>query len=142
MKLMGDQIIMAKAYATIALAKNESALYDSLIKYSSESRLAIGDATTDSDLPSSALDKAIAMGHILAAAKDKLYDCILIARKLRVMLQSNEDNVNSLKKQSSFLIQLAGKTIPRPLHCLPLLLTTDYHLNNYKEKSFPKPRET
>ncbi|XP_051129791.1 probable galacturonosyltransferase 3 isoform X3 [Andrographis paniculata] len=136
-KLMGDQIIMARAYATIAMAKNETMLYDSLIKHSRECKFAIGDATTDADLPPSALDKAISMGHILATAKDRLYDCIEIARKLRVMLQSSETNIESLKKKSSFLIQLAAKTIPRPLHCIPLLLTTDYYLNNYKDKEFP-----
>lgn len=167
-KLMGDQIIMAKAYATIAMAKNETMLYNSLIKHSRESKRAIGEATTDAGLPPrspeqfflkfilmlaigyyrvtyvssffvwiSALDKAIAMGHILATAKDRLYDCILIARKLRVMLQSSETNINLMKKKSSFLIQLAAKTVPRPLHCIPLLLSTDYYLNNYKEKDFP-----
>lgn len=77
------------------------------------------------------------MGHILATAKDQLYDCVSIARKLRVMLQSSETNVNLLKKKSSFLIQLAAKTVPRPLHCIPLVLTTDYHLHNYEEKDFP-----
>lgn len=167
-KLMRDQIIMARAYATIAMAKNETALYDSLIKYSRESKLAIREATIDAELPPrfsaqsyivysdfdyrflyrvlilssfsvciSAFDKAIAMGHILATAKDRLYDCISMARKLRAMLQSSETNIDSLKKKSSFLIQLAAKTVPRPLHCIPLVLTTDYYLLNYKEKDFP-----
>ncbi|PIN14774.1 Polygalacturonate 4-alpha-galacturonosyltransferase [Handroanthus impetiginosus] len=135
-KLMRDQIIMAKAYATIAKAKNEITLYDSLVKHSSESQLAIGEATTDAELHPRALDQAKAMGHILAAAKDQLYDYVLIARKLRVMLQSSETNVNFLKKKSSFLIQLAAKTVPRPLHCIPLILTTDYYLNNYEDKEF------
>lgn len=49
-KLIRDQIIMAKAYATIAKAKNETVLYNSLIKQSRESQLAIGDATNDAEL--------------------------------------------------------------------------------------------
>lgn len=49
-KLMRDQIIMAKAYATIAKAKNDTVLYDSLIKHSRESQLSIGEATTDAEL--------------------------------------------------------------------------------------------
>lgn len=85
----------------------------------------------------SALDQAKAMGHILATAKDHLYDCLLIARKLKAMLQSSETNVISLRKKSTFLIQLAAKTVPRPLHCIPLVLTTDYYLQNYEEKDFP-----
>ncbi|KAK4491491.1 hypothetical protein RD792_002241 [Penstemon davidsonii] len=136
-KLMRDQIIMAKAYATLARAKNETMLYDSLMEHSRESQLAIGEATTDAELHASALDQAKAMGHILATAKDQLYDCAPMARMLRAMLQSTETNVNSLKKKSSFLIQLAAKTVPRPLHCIPLLLTTDYYLNNFEEKDFP-----
>ncbi|KAL2254954.1 UNVERIFIED_CONTAM: putative galacturonosyltransferase 3 [Sesamum indicum] len=136
-KLMRDQIIMAKAYAAIAKSKNETVLYDSLIKHSRESQLAIGEAITDAELHPSAIDQAKAMGHVLAAAKDQLYDCVSIARKLRVMLQSSETNVQLMKKKSSFLIQLDAKTVPRPLHCIPLVLTTDYYLYNYEEKDFP-----
>ena len=50
LKLMRDQIIMARAYATIAKAKNEMVLYDSLIKHSRESQFAIGEATSDVEL--------------------------------------------------------------------------------------------
>lgn len=49
-KLMRDQIIMAKAYASIAKAKNESGLFDSLIKHSRKSQLAIGEANSDAEL--------------------------------------------------------------------------------------------
>ncbi|XP_009623514.1 probable galacturonosyltransferase 3 isoform X1 [Nicotiana tomentosiformis] len=137
LKLMRDQIIMARAYATIAKAKNEDALYDSLIQHSRVNQLAIGEATSDAELLPSALDRAKDMGHVLAAAKDQLYDCITLARKLRVMLQSAETGLSLLKKRSAFLIQLAAKTVPRPLHCLPLLLTTDYFLRGYEERGFP-----
>nr|XP_017237094.1 PREDICTED: probable galacturonosyltransferase 3 [Daucus carota subsp. sativus]XP_017237095.1 PREDICTED: probable galacturonosyltransferase 3 [Daucus carota subsp. sativus]XP_017237096.1 PREDICTED: probable galacturonosyltransferase 3 [Daucus carota subsp. sativus] len=77
----------------------------------------------------SALDRAKEMGHILALAKDQLYDCIEVARTLRAMLQMKETNVLEMKKKSAFLTQLAAKTVPRPLHCLPLLLATDYLLH-------------
>lgn len=137
LKLMYDQIIMAKAYANIAKAKNEIVLYDSLLKHSRESQLAIGEATSDAELQPSALDRAKAMGHVLATAKDQLYDCLVVARKLRAMLQSTETNVNLLRKKSAFLIQLAAKVLPRPLHCLPLQLTTDYYLKGYENQAFP-----
>lgn len=71
------------------------------------------------------------MGHVLSMAKDVLLDYNELARKLRAMLQSTEENINSVKKQNTFLVQHAAKTIPRPLHCLPLQLTTDYFLHNY-----------
>nr|GMD39020.1 probable galacturonosyltransferase 3 isoform X1 [Ipomoea batatas] len=165
LKLMRDQIIMARAYATIAKAKNDSTLYNSLMKQSRESQIAMGDASSDAELQprlaflaliwslkirllfsilmpsyslSSALERAKEMGHILSTAKDQLYDCITLARKLRAMLQSSEKGLNLLRKKSAFLIQLAAKTVPRPLRCLPLLLTTDYYLRGYEGRDFPK----
>ncbi|XP_023740349.1 probable galacturonosyltransferase 3 [Lactuca sativa] len=139
-KLMRDQIIMAKAYASIAKAKNATGIYDSLIKHSKRSQQAIGEATYDSELNPSAVDRAKEMGHILSLAKDQFYDCILMARKLRVMLQSTESNVEEVKKKSASLTQLAAKTVPKPLHCLPLVLTTDYFLLSEKEKNFPESK--
>ncbi|XP_022763765.1 probable galacturonosyltransferase 3 [Durio zibethinus] len=134
LKLMRDQIIMAKAYANIAKSKNNSILYNSLLKLVGESLHVIGEANSDSELHPSSLDQAKAMGHALSIAKDQLYDCRTVARKLRAMLQSAEDNVGSLKKRSTFLIQLAAKTVPKPLHCLPLQLAADYFLHGYHNK--------
>lgn len=57
-----------------------------------------------------------------------------MARKFRAMLQSTEDNVNAQRKKSAFLIQLAAKTVPKPLHCLPLQLAADYFLMGYHTK--------
>lgn len=50
------------------------------------------------------------------------------------MIQSSEDNVNALKKESAFLIQLAAKTIPKPLHCFSQLLTANYFLPGHANK--------
>lgn len=82
---------------------------------------------------SSALNHAKAMGRILSKAKDKLYDGIKLTRKLRAMVQSTENTVDALKKKSAFLIQLAAKTVPKPLNCLPLVLTTDYFLQGLQK---------
>lgn len=49
-KLMRDQIIMAKAYASIAKAKNETGIYDSLTQHSKRNQQAIEKATVDSEL--------------------------------------------------------------------------------------------
>ncbi|XP_021774331.1 probable galacturonosyltransferase 3 [Chenopodium quinoa] len=134
LKLMRDQIIMAKAYATIAKAKNESSLYNSLMNCTKDSLSAIGEANSDVDLQPSALDQAKAMGGILASAKEKLHDCAVLARKLRAMIQVTEDNVNALKKESAFLIQLAAKTIPKHIHCLSQLLTANYFISGRANK--------
>lgn len=50
LKLMRDQIIMAKAYANIAKTKNESSLFDSLMAQSRRSQRAIGEANSDAEL--------------------------------------------------------------------------------------------
>ncbi|KAK2392192.1 putative galacturonosyltransferase 3 [Trifolium repens] len=134
LKLMRDQIIMAKAYTNIAKSMNKTGLYKALVNHSRDSQLAIGDARSDAELRTGALDWAKAMGHALSIAKDRLYDCILVARKLRAMLQSTENRVNIQKKRSAFLIQLAAKTLPRPLHCLSLQLAGDYYLKGYHKK--------
>ncbi|OMO99104.1 Glycosyl transferase, family 8 [Corchorus capsularis] len=134
LKLMRDQIIMAKAYANIAKSENQTNLYNSLLKHIRESLRVIGEANSDAELHPSSLDYAKAMGHALSIAKDQLYDCRTVARKLRAMLQATENNVGSLKKRSAFLIQLAAKTIPKPLHCLPLQLAADYFLHGYQNK--------
>ncbi|KAE8691480.1 Polygalacturonate 4-alpha-galacturonosyltransferase [Hibiscus syriacus] len=134
LKLMRDQVIMAKAYANIARSKNQNDLYHSLLKHVGQSLRVIGDSNSDSDIHTSSLDQAKAMGHVLSLAKDQLYDCRTVARKLRAMLQSAEDNVDSLKKRSAFLIQLAAKTVPKPLHCLPLQLAADYYFHGYQNR--------
>ncbi|KAM1791308.1 hypothetical protein ACFX12_035289 [Malus domestica] len=138
LKLMQDQIIMAKAYANIAKSKNETDLFNSLMKHLKLSQHAIGEASSDLELHSSAFNRAKAMGRVLSSAKDKLYDCLTVERKLRAMLQSTEEKVNDLKKKSAFLIQLAAKIVPKPLHCLPLQLASDYFLLGYHNREDAK----
>ena len=52
LRLMKDQIIMAKLYATIALSQKESDMYALLMKCIKQSQTAIGDALIDSELDS------------------------------------------------------------------------------------------
>lgn len=67
------------------------------------------------------------MGELLAQARDKHYDSNTMVKKLRAMLQAAEDNARMLKKQSTFLSQLAAKTVPKGLHCFSMRLTVEYH---------------
>ncbi|KAG7623320.1 Nucleotide-diphospho-sugar transferase [Arabidopsis suecica] len=138
LKLMRDQIIMAKAYANIAKSKNVTNLYVFLMQQCGENKRVIGKATSDADLPSSALDQAKAMGHALSLAKDELYDCHELAKKFRAILQSTERKVDGLKKKGTFLIQLAAKTFPKPLHCLSLQLAADYFILGFNEEDAVK----
>ena len=50
LRLMRDQIIMAKAYANIAMSENQSILYNSLLKHIRESQRVIGEANSDAEL--------------------------------------------------------------------------------------------
>nr|CAD1830631.1 unnamed protein product [Ananas comosus var. bracteatus] len=114
LKLMKDQIIMAKIYASIARSKKDFNLYDSLMRHIKESRGIITDANSDNELHTSALERAKAMGRALSMAKDVLLDYNELARKLRAMLQSTEENINSVKKQNTFLVQHAAKPFLNP----------------------------
>ncbi|KAG0452993.1 hypothetical protein HPP92_025657 [Vanilla planifolia] len=134
LKLIKDQIIMAKVYASIAHSLNRMDIYDSMYKHIRESRLAIEDASSDTDLQQGTLEHAKAMGHALSFAKDLFYNCDMVSRKLRAMIQSAETSIHAAKKHSTFLIQHAAKTVPNLLHCLPLQLTTDYYLHGYNSK--------
>ncbi|CAA7403985.1 unnamed protein product [Spirodela intermedia] len=78
------------------------------------------------------------MGQLLSKAREQLYDCKAVAQKLRVMLQSADEQVRGLKKQSAFLSQLAAKTIPNGIHCLSLRLTIDYHRLPPEKRKFPR----
>ncbi|XP_010272612.1 PREDICTED: polygalacturonate 4-alpha-galacturonosyltransferase-like [Nelumbo nucifera] len=137
-RLMRDQMIMARVYSGIAKMKNKLELDHELLVRLKESQRALGEATTDADLSSSAPEKIKAMGQVLAKAREELYDCKLVTRKLRAMLQSADEQVRSLKKQSTFLSQLAAKTIPNGIHCLSMRLTIGYYLLPPEKRKFPK----
>lgn len=137
-RLLRDQIIMARVYLSIAKMKNKPDLYAQLQTRLRESQRALGDATADADLPKSAPDRIKAMGQVLSKAREQLYDCNLVTGKLRAMLQSADEQVRSLKKQSTFLSQLAAKTIPNGIHCLSMRLTIDYYLLPLEKRKFPR----
>ncbi|WOH09401.1 hypothetical protein DCAR_0728858 [Daucus carota subsp. sativus] len=137
-RLIRDQIIMARVYLSIATMKNQTDLARELQNRLKESQHTLADANSDSDLSRSAPEKIKAMGQVLSKAKEKLYDCKLVTGKLRAMLQTADEQVRSLKKQSTFLSQLAAKTIPNGIHCLSMRLSIDYYLLSPEKRKFPK----
>eukprot|EP00268_Persea_americana_P005117 TRINITY_DN1171_c0_g2_i2.p1 TRINITY_DN1171_c0_g2~~TRINITY_DN1171_c0_g2_i2.p1 ORF type:complete len:694 (+),score=131.25 TRINITY_DN1171_c0_g2_i2:258-2339(+) len=137
-RLMRDQMIMARVYSSIAKRKNEINLYQELLARLKDSQRALGEANTDEDLHKSAPERIKAMGQVLSKAREKLYDCTLVTQELRAMLQSADEQVRSLKKQSTFLSQLAAKTIPNGIHCLSMRLTIGYYLLPPEKRKFPK----
>ncbi|KAL0325768.1 UNVERIFIED_CONTAM: Polygalacturonate 4-alpha-galacturonosyltransferase [Sesamum radiatum] len=137
-RLIRDQMIMARVYVSLARMKNKLDLVNELQNRLKESQRSLGEAATDTDLHHSAPEKIKLMGQVLSKAKEQLYDCNLVTGKLRAMLQSADEQVRSLKKQSTFLSQLAAKTIPNGLHCLAMRLTIDYYLLPLEKRKFPR----
>ncbi|KAH1106976.1 hypothetical protein J1N35_010744 [Gossypium stocksii] len=137
-RLMRDQIIMAQVYIGIAKMKNKLGLQQELKIRVKESQRAVGESTVDADLPHSAPEKIKTMGKVLSIAREQLYDCKLVTGKLRAMLQRSDEQVRSLKKQSTFLSQLAAKTIPNAIHCLSMRLTIEYYLLPLEKRKFPR----
>ncbi|CAM0875396.1 unnamed protein product [Alopecurus aequalis] len=137
-RLMRDQMIMARIYSVLAKSRDKLDLYQELLSRIKESQRSLGEATADAELPKSAAERAKAMGQVLSKARDQLYDCKAITQRLRAMLQSADEQVRSLKKQSTFLSQLAAKTIPNGIHCLSMRLTIDYYLLSPEKRKFPK----
>ncbi|XP_073102748.1 polygalacturonate 4-alpha-galacturonosyltransferase [Elaeis guineensis] len=137
-RLMRDQMIMARVYSVIAKSKNKLDLYQELLMRLKESQRAVGEANADADLHQSAPEKIKAMGQVLSKAREELYDCKAVTQRLRAMLQSADERVRSLKKQSTFLSQLAAKTVPNGIHCLSMRLTIDYYLLPPGKREFPR----
>ena len=81
------------------------------------------------------------MGQTLSNARKKLYNCKDITKKLRAMLQSSEDQSLSLNKQSTVLRQLVAKTLPKGIHCLSMLLTSEFYSLPDNQQRFPNDKK-
>lgn len=64
-------------------------------------------------------------------------DCSIMVKKLRAMATNAEELVRVQKEQESFLLQLAGRTTPKGLHCLSMRLTAEYFALNPGERKLP-----
>ncbi|VVB08310.1 unnamed protein product [Arabis nemorensis] len=136
-----DQLIRAKVYLSLPAAKANAHFVRELRLRIKEVQRVLGDASKDSDLPKTAMERLKAMEQTLAKGKQIQDDCSTVVKKLRAMLHSAEEQLRVHKKQTMFLTQLTAKTIPKGLHCLPLRLTTDYYALNSSEQQFPNPEK-
>nr|XP_027095665.1 probable galacturonosyltransferase 6 [Coffea arabica] len=136
-KQMKDQVIRAKAYLTFAPPSSNSHFIKELKLRIKESERAIGDSTKDSDLSKRALQKMKAMGATLLKASQLYPDCSAMVKKLRAMTHNAEEQVLTLKNQTTFLVQLAGRTTPKGLHCLSMRLTAEYFSLQSDERELP-----
>ncbi|XP_039130667.1 probable galacturonosyltransferase 4 isoform X1 [Dioscorea cayenensis subsp. rotundata] len=132
-----DQLIRAKVYLGLGSTKTNPHFIKELRVRIREVQRALGDATKDSDLPKSVNEKMKAMEQLLAKGKQIQDDCSAVIKKLRAMLHSTEEQLRVHKKQTLFLTQLAAKTLPKGLHCLPLRLSTEYYSLSPSQQQFP-----
>jgi len=135
-RLMRDQLIMARAYTYLAQATNHVRLVHDLKFRIKDYQKTLADCNLDSELPRGAQEKMKAMGQLLERARQQHYDLSAVMKKLRAMLQSAEDQTRTLQKHSNFLNQLAAKTVPKGLHCLSMRLMMEYHTRFPDEKEF------
>lgn len=89
----------------------------------------------------SANEKVKALEQLLIKGKQMQDDCSIVVKKLRAMLHSAEEQLNAHKKQTVFLTQLAAKTLPKGLHCLPLRLTNEYFSLDPGRQQFPNQQK-
>ncbi|XP_020109895.1 probable galacturonosyltransferase 4 [Ananas comosus] len=132
-----DQLIRAKVYLSLAATRTNAHFIRELRARIKDVQRALGEATKDSELPRNAYEKLKAMEQTLAKGQKIQDDCASVVKKLRAMLHSAEQQLQVHKKQALFLTQLAAKTLPKGLHCLPLKLTTEYYSLEPAKKHFP-----
>ncbi|KAL2934690.1 putative galacturonosyltransferase 6 [Bienertia sinuspersici] len=137
LKQMKDQVIRARAYLSFATSANNNHLVKELRLRVKEVERATGEARKDSDLSRSGLQKMKSMESTLSKASRVFPDCSNMANKLRAMTHSAEEQVQSQRKQTSFLTELAGRTTPKGLHCLSMRLTTEYFMLQPEQQMLP-----
>ncbi|KAJ1702468.1 hypothetical protein LUZ63_002247 [Rhynchospora breviuscula] len=129
-----DQLIRAKVYLALGSSRSHPTFIRELRARMREIQRVLGDATRDSDLPNNAYDKLKAMELTLSKGKSIQDNCSAAIKRLRAILHSTEEQLRVHKKQTTFLSQLAAKTVPKGLHCLPLRLTNEYFINGFDQK--------
>ncbi|CAG7873618.1 unnamed protein product [Brassica rapa] len=138
LRLMQDQIIMVRVYTSLAKMTNNLALHKEL-----EAKLAKMEEEQEESInidqqQSRVLDTIRDMGQLLARARKQLYDCNLVTNKLRAMLQTAEEELVSTQTHTTFLNQLASKSIPHAIHCLTMTLNLEYSLLPAPMRHFPR----
>jgi len=64
-------------------------------------------------------------------------DCSAMASKLSAMTYNAEEEVRAQKNQATYLVQIAGRTTPKGLHCLSMRLTAEYFALPAEERQLP-----
>ncbi|KAG1327374.1 Hexosyltransferase [Cocos nucifera] len=132
-----DQLIRAKVYLDLESTQSNPQFIRELRVRVRDVQWALGDATKDSELPKNAYAKLKAMEQTLAKGNQITIDCSAAVKKLNAVLHSTKEQLRVHRRQIVFLTQLAAKTIPKGLHCLPLRLTAEYYSLNASQQQSP-----
>ncbi|RLM57952.1 hypothetical protein C2845_PM18G10300 [Panicum miliaceum] len=124
--MMQDQLIMAKAQCTF-----------SSIAEIEDKRDREGNKPLKWRFPYT-WEKMKAMEQTLSKAQRTYPRCSQMTSKLRAMTHNSEELVRAHQSESSFLEQVAVRTLPKGHHCLAMRLTTEYFSLDPKEREFPK----
>ncbi|CAN6204803.1 unnamed protein product [Urochloa humidicola] len=135
--IIKDQLTRAKTYLGFFASRGNHGFTRELRARMRDVQRALGDATSDRQLPQNVHSKIRAMEQTLVKVR-KIHDsCSGAVNRLRTVLHSTEQQLESNKRQANYLAQVAAKALPKGLHCLTLRLTNEYYLTNSKDKEFP-----
>ncbi|KAK8630663.1 hypothetical protein V6N13_079445 [Hibiscus sabdariffa] len=137
LKQMNEQLIRAKLYLSLTRPGSYPELEKKLRRKIKEVEQAVRKVSKDSDLPRSASHIMRSMEVWLEKMNHALADCFEMAKILRVMANETEELIQAEKNQESYLVQVAGRTTPKGLHCLSMRLTDEYFLLLPEERQFP-----
>ncbi|CAN4084441.1 unnamed protein product [Withania somnifera] len=136
-KEIKDQKIRAKAFLNFIPAGSNSNFMKEIKLRIKVLERAAGEVSKDSDLSRRAIQKIKTMSATLSKASKLFPDCSAMVKKLRAMTYNAEEQLRSQKNQASFLVNLAGRTTPKGLHCLSMRLTTEYLALQPEKQALP-----
>lgn len=136
--MMQDQLILAKAYLHFASPQGSVHLVRELKLKIKEIERAISHSSGGTHVPGSVLQKIKAMELTLSKAQRTYPHCSQMTSKLRAMMHNSEELVRAYQSESSFLEQVAVRTLPKGHHCLAMQLTAEYFSLDPTKREFPK----
>ncbi|KAL5206140.1 hypothetical protein ABZP36_034349 [Zizania latifolia] len=132
-----DQLTRAKTYLSLVASRHNHGFAKELRAQMRDIQRVLGDATSDGQLPQNVNNKIRAMEQTLEKVKRIHDSCSGTVNRLHATLHSTEERLQSHKKEANSLAQIAAKSLPRGLHCLPLRLTNEYFSTNSNNKKIP-----
>uniref|UniRef100_A0A0D9XEW9 Hexosyltransferase n=1 Tax=Leersia perrieri TaxID=77586 RepID=A0A0D9XEW9_9ORYZ len=132
-----EQLTRAKTYLSLVASRGNHGFARELRTRMRDIQRVLGDATSGGQLPQNVLSKIRAMEQTLGKVKRIHDSCAGAVNRLRAALHSTEERLQSHKKEANYLAQVAAKSLPKGLHCLPLRLTNEYYSTNSINKNFP-----